>query len=67
MLLLCRRWPVVVEDVHGGGQVAKDTTDAAALILVAFQGVMFGMLPWLGVRLGLGPRPRLPGYVEALA
>jgi len=49
------------------------------LILVACHGVMYGMLPWLGARLGLGPQPglvaglagallpRLPGYVEGLA
>ena len=47
------------------------------LFLIAGYGVMYGMLPWLGERLGLGPRPglvaglvgallpRLPGYVEA--
>jgi len=47
------------------------------LFLIACYGVMYGMLPWLGERLGLGPRaglvaglvgallPRLPGYVEA--
>jgi hypothetical protein len=51
---------------------------ATWLILIAFHGAMYGMLPWLGVRLGLGPRPglaaglvgallpRLPGYVEGL-
>ena len=49
------------------------------LFLIAGYGVMYGMLPWLGERLGLGPRPglvaglvgallpRLPGYVEAPA
>jgi hypothetical protein len=48
-------------------------------LLIACYGVMYGMLPWLGERLGLGLRPglvaglvgallpRLPGYVEAPA
>lgn len=29
------------------------------LILIAFHGFMFGMLPWLGAELGLGSRPGL--------
>jgi hypothetical protein len=49
------------------------------IVLIAGYGVMYGMLPWLGERLGLGLRPglvaglvgallpRLPGYVEAPA
>jgi hypothetical protein len=49
------------------------------VISIAFHGVMYAMLPWLGERLGLGPRaglagglvgaliPRWPGYVEGLA
>jgi len=49
------------------------------VIAIAFYGVMYAMLPWLGVRLGLGARaglagglvgaliPRWPGYVEGLA
>ena len=49
------------------------------LIAIAFYGVMYAMLPWLGERLGLGTRaglagglvgaliPRWPGYVEGLA
>lgn len=52
---------------------------ATWLVLIAGYGVMYGMLPWLGQRLGLGVRPglvagmvgallpRLPGYVEAPA
>jgi 4-amino-4-deoxy-L-arabinose transferase-like glycosyltransferase len=52
---------------------------ATWLFLIACYGAMYGMLPWLGERLGLGPRPglvaglvgallpRLPGYVEAPA
>jgi hypothetical protein len=53
--------------------------DATWLFLSTCYGVMYGMLPWLGERLGLGLRPglvaglvgallpRLPGYVEAPA
>jgi hypothetical protein len=49
------------------------------LIGIAFYGVMYAMLPWLGERLGLGARaglvgglvgaliPRRPSYVEGLA
>ena len=49
------------------------------VFLIACYGVLYGMLPWLGDRLGLGLRPglvaglvgallpRLPGYVEAPA
>jgi hypothetical protein len=49
------------------------------LINIAFYGVMYAMLPWLGEKLGLGARaglvgglvgaliPRWPGYVEGLA
>ena len=49
------------------------------LFLIACHGVMWGMLPWLGGRLGLSPRagllagvvgalvPRWPGFVEAPA
>jgi hypothetical protein len=49
------------------------------LIAIAFYGVMYAMLPWLGERLGLGARaglvgglvgalvPRWPGYAEGLA
>jgi hypothetical protein len=52
---------------------------ATWLFLIAGYGVMYGMLPWLGEKLGLGLRPglvaglvgallpRLPGYVEAPA
>lgn len=48
-------------------------------IAIAFYGCMYGMLPWLGDRLGLGRKagligglagaliPRWPGYVEGLA
>jgi hypothetical protein len=50
-----------------------------SLISVAFYGVMYAMLPWLGEKLGLGARaglagglvgaaiPRWPSYVEGLA
>jgi hypothetical protein len=49
------------------------------VIGIAFYGVMYAMLPWLGARLGLGARaglvgglvgaliPRWPGYAEGLA
>ena len=49
------------------------------LLGIAFYGVMYAMLPWLGERLGLGARaglvgglvgalvPRWPGYAEGLA
>ena len=49
------------------------------VIAIAFYGVMYAMLPWLGERLGLGARaglvgglvgaliPRWPGYSEGLA
>jgi hypothetical protein len=49
------------------------------LVSIAFHGVMYAMLPWLGERLGLGARaglvgglvgaviPRWPSYVEGLA
>jgi hypothetical protein len=50
---------------------------AVWMMLIASYGCMYGMLPWLGDRLGVGARPglvaglagallpRLPGYVEA--
>ena len=49
------------------------------LFLIACHGIMWGMLPWVGARLGLSPRagllagvvgalfPRWPGFVEAPA
>ncbi len=52
---------------------------AIRVIGIAFYGLMYGMLPWLALRLGLGARaglvgglagallPRFPGYVEGLA
>ena len=52
---------------------------AVWVMLIASYGCMYGMLPWLGERLGVGARPgllaglagallpRLPGYVEAPA